>query len=119
MPAGARFVGRGPGFIPGRGFGNPWKVDRPGRVILPDRLATLPYPLDAGDAVRLHESWLRDGGVWTWHLDLSPQEEKHLRNIARMLVNRARSDLRGRDLACWCALDTPCHADTWLRIANG
>jgi hypothetical protein len=27
--------------------------------------------------------------------------------------------LRGRDLACWCPLDQPCHADVLLRIANG
>lgn len=26
--------------------------------------------------------------------------------------------LRGRDLACWCALDKPCHADVLLRLAN-
>lgn len=27
-------------------------------------------------------------------------------------------DLRGRDLACWCPLDQPCHADVLLSIAN-
>ena len=26
--------------------------------------------------------------------------------------------LRGKNLACWCALDEPCHADVLLRIAN-
>jgi len=26
--------------------------------------------------------------------------------------------LRGRPLACWCALDRPCHADVLLRLAN-
>jgi len=26
--------------------------------------------------------------------------------------------LRGRDLACWCPLDQPCHADVLLRLAN-
>jgi len=28
-------------------------------------------------------------------------------------------ELRGRDLACWCPLDQPCHADVLLEIANG
>lgn len=28
------------------------------------------------------------------------------------------TDLRGRDLACWCPLDQPCHADYLLRWAN-
>lgn len=27
--------------------------------------------------------------------------------------------LRGKNLACWCALDKPCHADVLLKIANG
>lgn len=26
--------------------------------------------------------------------------------------------IRGRDLACWCALDKPCHADVLLELAN-
>lgn len=28
------------------------------------------------------------------------------------------SELRGRDLACWCPLDQPCHADVLLELAN-
>lgn len=28
-------------------------------------------------------------------------------------------DLRGKDLACWCALDMPCHVDILLEVANG
>lgn len=27
--------------------------------------------------------------------------------------------LRGKNLACWCRLDQPCHADVLLEIANG
>lgn len=26
--------------------------------------------------------------------------------------------IRGRDLMCWCPLDSPCHADILLEIAN-
>lgn len=29
-----------------------------------------------------------------------------------------RSELRGKDLACWCKLDCACHADVLLEIAN-
>lgn len=28
------------------------------------------------------------------------------------------AQLRGRDLACWCPLDQPCHADVLLELAN-
>jgi hypothetical protein len=27
--------------------------------------------------------------------------------------------LAGHDLACWCPLDQPCHADVLLKLANG
>ena len=30
-----------------------------------------------------------------------------------------RAELAGRDLACWCAADMPCHANVLLRVANG
>lgn len=28
------------------------------------------------------------------------------------------TELRGHDLACWCPLDSPCHADVLLELAN-
>jgi Domain of unknown function (DUF4326) len=31
---------------------------------------------------------------------------------------RIQSELRGRDLVCWCA-PQPCHADVLLEVANG
>jgi hypothetical protein len=31
---------------------------------------------------------------------------------------RFAEQLRGKDLACWCPLDQPCHADVLLEIAN-
>ena len=34
-------------------------------------------------------------------------------------VAEARRVLAGADLACYCSLDGPCHADVLLRIANG
>jgi hypothetical protein len=33
-------------------------------------------------------------------------------------VDDVRSELRGRDLACYCPLDQPCHADVLLELAN-
>ncbi len=34
------------------------------------------------------------------------------------LVADARREIAGHDLACWCPLDGPCHADVWLEIVN-
>ena len=33
-------------------------------------------------------------------------------------ADAARTALRGKDLACWCPLDMPCHADVLLELAN-
>lgn len=33
------------------------------------------------------------------------------------MLARAR-ELRGKNLACWCHLDQPCHADVLLELAN-
>lgn len=33
-------------------------------------------------------------------------------------VAKIRRELGGRDLACWCPLDQPCHADVLLEVAN-
>jgi hypothetical protein len=52
--------------------------------------------LTAGKAVELYEQHLAD--------NFSERDIRHC--------------LRGKDLACWCALDQPCHADVLLRIAN-
>lgn len=33
-------------------------------------------------------------------------------------LDEIRYHLRGHDLACWCPLDQPCHADVLLELAN-
>ena len=41
--------------------------------------------------------------------------------FAAYAASQPRSDfapLRGKDLACWCPLDLPCHADVLLELAN-
>lgn len=37
---------------------------------------------------------------------------------AKAVRRDARRLLRGKNLACWCPLDGPCHADLLLEIAN-
>ena len=45
-------------------------------------------------------------------------EEALLAGELDFTVEDVRDCLRGWDLACWCPLDAPCHADVLLRIAN-
>lgn len=50
-----------------------------------------------------------------WEINWPGPESKAARTI---LLNRL-PELRGKNLACWCPLDQPCHADVLLEIANG
>ena len=62
--------------------------------------------------VTCFREWLgpsQQGRDW-WH---GPESD---RRRATILSNLA--DLRGKNLACWCPLDAPCHADVLLEIAN-
>lgn len=39
-------------------------------------------------------------------------------HFASATPEQIRAELAGHDLACWCPLDQPCHADVLLRLAN-
>jgi len=41
-----------------------------------------------------------------------------VRAIENPLSRAALDELRGKNLACWCPLDQPCHADVLLELAN-
>lgn len=43
---------------------------------------------------------------------------ERLKNCREQLGLPDISELRGKNLACWCSLDKPCHADVLLEIAN-
>jgi hypothetical protein len=39
-------------------------------------------------------------------------------NAGKDMKRKAAAELRGKNLACWCKPDEPCHADVLLRLAN-
>lgn len=95
MPAGAVYVGRP------THWGNPWRV---GDVGIPD----------AAEATRLFRAAVlgfASNGAWCAP---SASPDSYIGRIIR----EAPVALRGRDLACWCALDACCHADVLLKLAN-
>jgi hypothetical protein len=47
--------------------------------------------------------------------DLDEALALFLRDVDEAAVRR---ELRGRDLACWCQIGQPCHAELLLQIAN-
>lgn len=44
--------------------------------------------------------------------------EQRARTVRAPTLREIRAELAGRDLACWCPLDRPCHADVLLVVAN-
>lgn len=38
--------------------------------------------------------------------------------LGSLCVAPTLKKLRGKNLACWCALDQPCHADVLIELAN-
>lgn len=65
----------------------------------------------AARCVGAFDAWLISP-YWRTNWD-GPESE-----AARQRILDNLDSLRGKDLACWCALDAPCHADVLLRLAN-
>jgi len=94
MPEGAVYVGR-----PSK-WGNPWKPEQYWDAGYSGSLdVALRHCIDA------YKAWLLGKEHWAH----STKALKPTPDLAR---------LRGKDLACWCPLDQPCHADVLLELAN-
>jgi hypothetical protein len=97
MPEGVVYVGRP------TDFGNPFVVG--------DSLVPTSFRGELSDATLL------DGAIYVTAENCLVFFEAWARQIAAhypMWLER----LRGKDLACWCRLTSPCHADILLRLAN-
>lgn len=81
---------------------------------LPANAVVVSRPSVWGNPFKIGEKML-DGSVLTREKAVELYEQ-WVRNRDWQRVIRRR--LRGKDLACWCPLDQPCHADVLLRIAN-
>jgi hypothetical protein len=95
MPVGAIYVGR-----PTR-WGNPFIVSS---------LA----------AMEAYADWRKNVDLWTkWPcVDAATAIEAYREMKARYFTAAELTALRGKDLACFCRLDQPCHADVLLELAN-
>ena len=58
------------------------------------------------------EDWGREGAVAAFGLYLENNR------AGKAMVAFAETQLRGKDLACWCPLSESCHADVLLELAN-
>ena len=49
---------------------------------------------------------------------ITPEMAVKLYRDRQIPLRSGLEDLRGKNLACWCPLDKPCHVDVLLEIAN-
>jgi hypothetical protein len=83
---------------PGK-WGNPFMVSDVIDFYIGDK------SLAQADCVDSHKRWIMEG-------------TNHSSDDAPPSIEEIRSQLRGKNLACWCKQGTPCHADILLKIAN-
>ena len=51
--------------------------------------------------------------------DLNSRQSTDKEFLHMKRIRDTHKDLGGKNLACWCALDSPCHADVLLKFLNG
>ena len=98
MPEGAVYVGR-----PSK-WGNPYRWTEYARI-----------PLD--DDRVIPDARRRSWAVNDFRAAMDPEHGFQVGQYPDRAT--IRRELAGRDLCCWCPLDSPCHADVLLELANG
>lgn len=88
----------------------------------PEGAVVVARPTKWGNPWPVHGSVTADIAVDRFRADLlatieDPWGSPH--DIDFRVMAESLADLSGKDLACWCPLDQPCHADVLLELANG
>ena len=108
MPEGAVYVGRG------SRWGNPFPVVEPW---LPEDVCRMYLELVTDRVAHFVDN---PGTRWETHMTFKASNWPVNRYGAHApRAKDIRTELAGKDLACWCPLDQPCHADVMLELANG
>lgn len=104
---------------------------------LPAVAVNVARPTRWGNPYKVEPNPAENGG-WTVHNFDADMDYLYLRGTHQACIRRAvtefeqalndgrlpyspadvRKALAGRDLACWCPPDWPCHADVLLKVAN-
>ena len=91
-----------------------WRL--PANTVIVARPGNYGNPIRVGDLVKLEI----DGSMYDTKATPAIAVELHREYIKGALKRcpKLLESLRGKNLACWCRIGDPCHADTLLEIAN-
>lgn len=107
LPPNTVYVGRG------TKWGNPFRAysELKYQMVVDDRTSTVK---DMVLERRTPENWraMTTKAVELFALHIGPL------GLYEIDYSEIRAELAGKNLACWCPLDQPCHADVLLEIAN-
>jgi hypothetical protein len=95
------------------GFGNPFPVAKGTSRSMGKESDVWFVGIWSGPAM-----WIRDSKDEAVELSVKAYSAWIKHPAQAKLVERAKVTLRGKNLACWCAPDKPCHADVLLELAN-
>jgi hypothetical protein len=87
---------------------HPWRAENPDAVVVA-------RPSKWGNPVRVGDRWC---GIPIQTSQDAVSAFRSLMDANPTYAAEAALELRGRDLACWCPLDRPCHADVLIELAN-
>lgn len=87
-----------------------WRLPANARCVT--RPGVFGNPFTGADGVETFRLWLAGGRA-------SAGERFTFLTARRAKLLARLPELRGKDLACYCQLGSPCHADVLLELANG
>lgn len=84
-------------------FGNPFRIGHTVYWVLEGGPKPILVP-DAITAVQMFRRWMKRPDTVSLYVGIGKPP--------------SIEELRGKNLACWCSLSAPCHADVLLELAN-
>jgi len=77
-------------------------------------------PFKVGDTITKSIQYKNSVRIWNIKLKTIRQVLKYYNEAItdNELLNLDLSDLKGKNLSCWCKIGEPCHADILLKLAN-
>ncbi len=95
-----------------------WRM--PANTVKVDRTTKFGNPFSAyapEKSVQFFKLWISGELTDSQITEKFPQIIAHHLISRRKIIQGALPDLIGKDLACWCENDAPCHADVLLEMA--
>lgn len=81
---------------------------------MPENTVSVARPTKWGNPYKVGEDGITDRQVAVYRFYLWLTQTV----AGRELASEARAELRGKNLACWCPIGGPCHADVLLAAAK-